>query len=220
MSLSIYLIHLSILSHPFNRGEITDENGINYTIKRLTNHPPAANTDTNKQLRVEVVSQLITYIQIGYIWVSIDEIHFQVGSYRLYGHAPYGKKGIGNCMAARTDYSAITAIDRMDNKPLSLFVNGTVNAQVFMDNFRMLLSRYKGKRCNFLMDNASVHNRDDLKYLCHETNQIILFNAPNTPDLNPIEMCICGVEESIQASSSSSFTRSIHIDHKRYLFGY
>ena len=38
------------------------------------------------------------------------------------------------------------------------------------------------------MDNAWVHNRDDIKYLCHEANQIILFNAPNTPDFNPIEM--------------------------------
>ena len=81
-------------------------------------------------------------------------------------------------MPARTDYSAITAIDSMGNKPLSLFVKGTVNAQVFMDNFRMLLSRYKGKRCIFFMDNAWVNNRDDLKYLCHETYQIILFNAP------------------------------------------
>ena len=88
-------------------------------------------------------------------------------------------------MPARTDYSAI---DSMGNKPLSLFVKGTVNGQVFMDNFRMILSHYKGKRCIFFMDNASVHNRDDLKYLCHETNQIILFNVPYTPDLNPIEM--------------------------------
>ena len=179
---------LSTVSHAFTRGEITDENGVNYTIKRLTNRPAAANTDANKQLRVEVVSQLITYIQRGYIWVSIDEVHFQVGPYRLYGRAPRGKKAISNCMPARTDYSAITAIDSMGNKPLSLFVKGTVNGQVFMDNFRMLLSRYKGKRCIFFMDNASVHNRDDLKYLCHEANQIILFNAPYTPDLNPIEM--------------------------------
>ena len=91
-------------------------------------------------------------------------------------------------MPARTDYSAIISIDRMGNKPLSLFVKGTVNAQVFLDNFRMLLSRYKGKRCIFFMDNALVHKRDDFKYLCHETNQIILFIVPYTPDLNPIEM--------------------------------
>ena len=52
----------------------------------------------------------------------------------------------------------------------------------------MILSRYKEKRCIFFMNNTSVHNRDDLKYLCHEPNQIILFNAPYTPDFNPIEM--------------------------------
>ena len=50
-------------------------------------------------------------------------------------------------MPARTDYSAITAIDNMGNKPLSLFVKGTVNVLVFVYHFRMLLSRYKGKRC-------------------------------------------------------------------------
>ena len=152
--------------------------------------------------------------------MSIDEIHFQIGSYRLYGRAPYGKKGIDNCMPGCTDYSAITVIDSMDNKLLSLFVKGTMNVQVFVDNFRMILSRYKGKRCIFFMNNASVHNRDDLKYLCHEANQIILFNMPYTPDLNPIEMCICGVEESVQTSSSSSFTRSVHLDLKRTLLGY
>ena len=38
------------------------------------------------------------------------------------------------------------------------------------------------------MDNAWVNNRDDLKYLCDETNQIILFNAPYTPDLNSIQL--------------------------------
>ena len=123
-------------------------------------------------------------------------------------------------MPARTDYSAITAIDNIGNKPLSLFVKGTVNVQVFLDNFRMILSRYKGKRCIFFMDNAWVHNRDDLKYLCDETNHILLFNVPYTSDLNPIERCICGVEESVQMSSSSSFTRSIHLDLKRHLFGY
>ena len=57
----------STVSYAFTRREIIDENGVHYTIKRLTNHPTTANTDTNKQLRVEVVSQLITYIQMGYI---------------------------------------------------------------------------------------------------------------------------------------------------------
>ena len=71
-------MHLSTLSHAFTRGEITDENGINYTIKRLTNRPPATNTEANKQLRVEVVSQLITYIQREYFRVSIDEIYFKL----------------------------------------------------------------------------------------------------------------------------------------------
>ena len=58
---------LSTISHAFTRREITDENGVNYTIKRLTNRPAADNTEANRQLRVEVVSQLIINIQTGYI---------------------------------------------------------------------------------------------------------------------------------------------------------
>lgn len=38
------------------------------------------------------------------------------------------------------------------------------------------------------MDNASVHNKDDIQYLCSEAKQSCLFNAPHTPDLNPVEM--------------------------------
>ena len=140
---------LSTISHAFTRGEITDENGVNYTIKRLTNRSPAANTEANKQLRVEVVSLLITYIQREYFRVSIDEIHFQIGSYRLYGHAPCGKD-IVNCMPGCTDYSAITAIDSMDNNPLLLFVKGSVNVQVYVDNFRMNTEWLQGKEMHFL----------------------------------------------------------------------
>ena len=40
----------------------------------------------------------------------------------------------------------------------------------------------------FFMDNASVHNKDDIQYLCSEAKQSCLFNAPYTPDLNPVEM--------------------------------
>ena len=61
------LIHLSTFSQAFTCGDITDENGVNYISKRFINHPAAANTDTNKQLRVEIVSQLIIYIQRRYI---------------------------------------------------------------------------------------------------------------------------------------------------------
>ena len=80
----------------------------------------------------------------------IDEIHFQIRPYRLYGRAPRGKKAIGNCMPARTDYSAITAIDSMDNNPLLLFVKGSVNVQVYVDNFRMNTEWLQGKEMHFL----------------------------------------------------------------------
>ena len=82
--------------------------------------------------------------------MSIDGVYFQVGPYRLYVHVSCGKKAIGNCMPGCTDYSAITVIDSMGNKPLSLFVKGTVNVQVFVDNFRMNTEWLQGKEMHFL----------------------------------------------------------------------
>ena len=111
---------------------------------------------------------MITSLERGYIWVSIDELHFQKGSYRLHGHAPGSKKAIGICMSACTDYFVITVIDSMGNSPLSLLMKRTL----FNDHFRILLSPYKEEKCVFFIDNASLHNNDHIQYPCTQLNRI------------------------------------------------
>ena len=91
-------------------------------------------------------------------------------------------------MPAQTEFSAITAIDNLGNKPMCLIVKGTVDADLFMSFFKKPLNRYRSTQCVYFMDNASVHNKVDLVRICHEAKKTLLFNAPYTPDLNPIEM--------------------------------
>ena len=44
---------------------------------------------------MKVPSELIQYINKGLVWVSVDETHFNIGSYHNYGWAPRGEKAIG-----------------------------------------------------------------------------------------------------------------------------
>lgn len=176
------------VSRALRRGDVTDEEGHMYTLKRLTPRGPNANSEENKELRMKVLSELIQYINRGLVWVSVDETHFDLGPYRNYGWAPRGEKAIGRSMPVRTEFSAITGIDNLGNKPMCLIVKGTVDADLFMSFFKKLVNRYKNTQCVFFMDNASVHKKDDLVRICEEAKQTILFNAPYTPELNPIEM--------------------------------
>ena len=120
---------------------------------------------------MKVLSQLIQYINRGLVWVSVDETHFDLGPYRNYGWAPRGEKAIGRSMPVRTEFSAITGIDNLGNKPMCLIVKGTVDADLFMSFFKKLVNRYKNTQCVFFMDNASVHKKDDLVRICVEPNR-------------------------------------------------
>ena len=175
------------MSRALTRGDVTDEEGHTSTLKRLTPRGPNANSEENKQLRVEALSKLIHCLNKGLVWVSIDETHFDLGPYRNYGWAPRGEKDIGRSMALRTKFSAITAIDNLGNKPLCLIVKGTVDASLFMSFFKKLVNRYKSTECVFFMDNASVHKKEDLVGICSDAKQTLLFNAPYIAELNSIE---------------------------------
>ena len=43
------------------------------------------------------------------------------------------------------------------------------------------------RQCVFFMDNAPVHNKLQVEEVCKNSNQTVIFNAPHSPELNPIE---------------------------------
>ena len=42
-------------------------------------------------------------------------------------------------------------------------------------------------QCVFFMDNAPVHDKMAIDDLCAKSNQKVEYNAPYSPELNPIE---------------------------------
>lgn len=84
--------------------------------------------------------------------------------------------------------TAISAIS--DNGPCyTLVVDGnTVDAMKFSDYMRHLVNQQVKRKVVFFMDNASVHKKDDVKKIVGDVkDKEIVFNAPYTPDCNPIE---------------------------------
>ena len=56
-----------------------------------------------------------------------------------------------------------------------------------MDFFKELLIKCWNQECCFFLDNATVHRKEDIVAAAEERNQAVLFNAPYSSEMNPIE---------------------------------
>ena len=65
--------------------------------------------------------------------------------------------------------------------------HSTINAEIFKTYMKELISLYRLDNENviFMMDNASIH-KDGIQELSQQHGCDILFNAPYSPDCNPI----------------------------------
>jgi transposase len=64
-------------------------------------------------------------------------------------------------------------------------VEGSVNGQIFLDFIKNNREELYNK--TLLLDNARIHHNKDLKNYCIENNITLWYNAPYTPESNPIE---------------------------------
>lgn len=180
----------STVSRALKGERIKEVTGREYSIKRVTFRPEVANSPQNKEKRWAALVRLKSCLtQGGYVWVSIDETHWVVGPRRNVAWSRVGKKAYSKAAKQRTEFSSISAIDSNGDAPLCLIVKGTVTAEVFEQFLRGLLGRYPVReKCLFFMDNARVHKEDTIKRMLEFTNHHYVFNAPYTPEMNPIEM--------------------------------
>ena len=64
----------------------------------------------------------------------------------------------------------------------------SVKTDDFVSYFTHLLASLpKGQRFCFYMDNARIHKKDVIKQLVEPTGNKVIFGAPYSPDMNPIE---------------------------------
>lgn len=162
--------------------------GHTFSFNRIYTRGSNANTDPNLKLRQERILNLVKYIQKGALWVSVDESSWNINyvlQKRLKGWGPTGKKKIYHLKRFSFTVTAITAITN-SGKSFSFLVKGTVNKEVFNIFLKKMMKAFEtdGVLVVFL-DNCGVHN--DTEEIIQAMGHIAIFNAPNSPELNPIE---------------------------------
>jgi transposase len=117
---------------------------------------------------------------------SIDESSFCVNDYKTYG---YSKKGVEiktikkhkKTQERRTVLSCIN----INGEHMYKIIEGSVNGSMFLDFIKANKDILYNK--TLLLDNARIHHNKDLKSYCIDNNIKLLYNAPYTPEYNPIE---------------------------------
>lgn len=158
-----------------------------FTFKQLNHREPSSNSLENKRRRKEVIREVSNREIGGYRTVFIDEVHWEIGLIRNRGWSPKGQQGFDNCNSRRLEITAIASISDLGVGEKHI-LHGTVNMEIFEAYFKSLISsvRNSGKRA-FFMDNAPVHNKERLQCLSEAEGHVCIFNAPHSPNLNPIE---------------------------------
>lgn len=87
---------------------------------------------------------------------------------------------------ATTNISAITAISEDYGIIHVTFVTGSVTKEVYTLFSNEILQLFKEPTA-FVMDNCKIHKGDDIYALFKSAGHEILYTAPNSPELNPIE---------------------------------
>ena len=83
----------------------------------------------------------------------------------------------------------ITSIASIDSTGIGecFLVCGSTDKEFFEATFKRMMKTYDdaGVRAVFWCDNCSIHN--GVEQLVEGTNHRVVFNAPHSPELNPIE---------------------------------
>ena len=156
-----------------------------YSFKTASKRDPEANSYENKLIRKERVKQLTQCLVEGYEWVCIDETRFDVGYVRVKGWSKKGKKVYIHRKKRGFSCSALTAIGPNGMLYCTL-VRGKVTAEIYDAFLDHLAEELKSDGpIVFWMDNASIHNNAQEKF--KSSKHKVIFNAPYSPEINPIE---------------------------------
>ena len=149
---------------------------------------PNSNSDDNKELRVQKRTEIDRYQRAGYTLVFVDESHWSVGNVRTRKWGEKGEKHIRTQPLTRFNLSCICAICDNGSKHCRLF-NRTINSEIFVAYMRELFEFFSIGNTNvlFIMDNAPIR-KNEIEQLAEESGHKVLFNAPYSPECNPIEL--------------------------------
>lgn len=116
----------------------------------------------------------------------IDESSFCINDYSNKGYSKSGVE-IKKTKKHKKTQERRTIISCVNIKGIHMHnvVEGSVNGSVFVDFIQKNREELYNK--TLLLDNARIHHNKNLKDFCIENNITLLYNAPYTPEFNPIE---------------------------------
>lgn len=162
-----------------------------FTRKKITNITERHNSEETKLKRKKVALEMIgVYYQKRSV-VYIDESAFHIGMQQLYGYSQKGAKAVSITQPKSINYSLLAAIRNEGIIAFQIF-RGSVKSADFNGFMARLISNLgldeQQQEIVFFMDNASIHKNLDLREEIW-TQITIIYNAPYSPQLNPIEEC-------------------------------
>ena len=171
---------------------IMEKNGYHsLTIQPLYYCGKSAQTEQNKERRIEAVSLLFNYMDAYYHPVFVAGTHWSIGWTWKYQREAVGEKN--GATENRRSYSITTISAISDNGPCdTLAVEGdTVSADQFCEYMRHLVSQQEPRKVVFFMDDIPVHKKEDVTAIVKSVkDKEVVFNAPYFPECNPIERFI------------------------------
>jgi len=116
----------------------------------------------------------------------IDESSFCINDYSNKGYSRSGVEIKKTKKHKKTqERRTIISCVNINGKHMHNIIEGSVNGLIFFDFIKKNKEELYNK--TLLLDNARIHHNKNLKKFCIENNIILLYNAPYTPEFNPIE---------------------------------
>ena len=162
------------------RGPIKKDGFPCFTVKRLFIYEESRNSFETLTKRVEYIYKYLSYEAQGVVFVFIDETPFRVMDYSSRAWSPVGQKAISWRKKRNMPLSAVTAISSMDGVIQNMFVQGSVNSDVFRLFLLDLIGILKRGQFQYtiIMDNVAFHKTQLVKELVESQGINILYTAP------------------------------------------
>ena len=97
--------------------------------------------------------------------------------------------------------SSIMAISTEGPHHTAVFVGKSITTDDFIAYFNHLVEGCANEYCVFYLDNAAIHHTDALNNIINPAKHKILFGAPYSPEMNPIEMVFKDWKEKVEATT-------------------
>ena len=179
---------------------------LSLTYKKIVYKVKTANNDSSKAKRIQVASNILDAHVFSFDFIYIDEISFNLEMRPSKGWGVVGASLNAMKPAKSLNYSAIVAMDLNGILGIQIIKGGVKSAEFISFMFSICEAeaiRIAKKKVIFFLDNASIH-RSKLYMQPFVKYYNVLYNAPYTPQFNPIEFSFSKLKYLVKKAKPTS----------------